>query len=112
MSQRQRELRRVRDGGGPGADDAKIALGGGSTRHRLEAAIRALADHRGRDSSICPSDAARAVGGENWRDFMDDARELACKLARSGNVEITQRGKVIDPDGGVSGPIRIRPAAG
>jgi len=30
---------------------------------RLRAVILALAQHRGPNSSICPSDAARAVGG-------------------------------------------------
>jgi hypothetical protein len=79
-------------------------------RQRLESSIRALAEHRGPSSSICPSDAARAVGGDNWRESMDDAREAARRLARSGDVEITQRGEVVDPDGEWSGPIRIRSA--
>ncbi|ORA12142.1 S-adenosylmethionine tRNA ribosyltransferase [Mycobacterium arosiense ATCC BAA-1401 = DSM 45069] len=75
---------------------------------RLEASIRALAEHRGPRSSICPSDAARAVGGDDWRGLMDDARLAARRLARSGDVEITQRGYAVDPDGDWSGPVRIR----
>jgi hypothetical protein len=102
------ELTRIAGGGGPGAADAAIALSDGPIRQRLEASIRALADHRGTDSSTCPSDAARAVGGENWRDLMPDARELARGLARSGEVEITQGGEILDPDGVWRGPIRIR----
>ncbi|WP_231127150.1 DUF3253 domain-containing protein [Mycobacterium colombiense] len=77
-------------------------------RQRLESLIRALAEQRGPRSSICPSDAARAVGGDDWRELMDDARAAARRLARSGDVEITQRGKVVDPDADWSGPIRIR----
>lgn len=102
------ELGRVLDGGGRGADHAEIALGDGPMPQRLESSIRALAEHRGPRSSICPSDAARAVGGDGWRELMDDARTAARRLARSGDVEITQRGKVVDPDGDWSGPIRIR----
>lgn len=102
------ELGRVSSGGGRGAEHAEIALGDGPMRQRLESSIRALAEHRGPSSSICPSDAARAVGGDNWRESMDDAREAARRLARSGDVEITQRGEVVDPDGEWSGPIRIR----
>lgn len=94
--------------GGRGADDAETALGDGPIGQRLEASIRALAQHRGPRSSICPSDAARAVGGEDWRELMDDARLAARRLARSGDVEITQRGNAVDPDGDWSGPIRIR----
>jgi hypothetical protein len=67
-----------------------------------------LARARGPSMTICPSDAARAVGGENWRDLMDDARDIARELARLGVVEITQRGKVLDPDATWRGPIRIR----
>jgi Protein of unknown function (DUF3253) len=98
-------------GRGPGADDAEIALGDGPIRQRLKSSIRALARHRGPDSSTCPSDAARAIGGENWRDLMADVRELARELAKSGDVQITQGGKVLDPAGSWSGPIRIRTVA-
>ena len=102
------ELGRVLSGGGRGADHAEVALGDGPVRQRLESSILALAEHRGPRSSICPSDAARAVGGDDWRELMDDARAAARWLARSGDVEITQRGNVVDPDGDWSGPIRIR----
>jgi hypothetical protein len=102
------ELVRVLSGGGRGAGHAEIALGDGPIGKRLEASIRALAEHRGSSSSICPSDAARAVGGDDWRALMDDARTAARKLARSGDVEITQRGETVDPDRECSGPIRIR----
>ena len=102
------ELVRVLNGGGRGADHAEIALGDGPIGQRLEASIRALAEHRGRSSSICPSDAARAVGGDGWRELMDDARTAARQLARSGDVELRQRGGAVDPDGEWSGPIRIR----
>lgn len=73
---------------------------------RLSAAIRDLLAARA--GSICPSEAARAVGGEGWRDLMDPAREAARALARAGEVEITQRGAVLDPDGVWRGPVRIR----
>lgn len=102
------ELTRIAGGQGPGASSARTALGDGPIRHRVKAAICALAEHRGRDSSTCPSDAARAVGGEEWRELMEDARDLARELALSGDVEITQGGKVVDPDGQWRGPIRIR----
>ena len=102
------ELSLVLDGGGRGADHAETALGDGPMRQRLEASIRALVMHRGPRSSICPSDAARAVGGDGWRELLDEARAAARRLARSGDVQITQRGSVVDPDGDWSGPIRIR----
>jgi hypothetical protein len=75
---------------------------------KLRAAILRMAGDRGPKSSICPSDAARAVGGDGWRDLMDDARDAARELARAGEVEITQKGEAVDPDATWRGPIRIR----
>ena len=76
--------------------------------HDLRAAILSLARERGPDKTICPSDAARAVGGQQWRVLMDDARAEARALARRGEVEISQRGEVLDPDAQWRGPVRIR----
>jgi len=74
----------------------------------LRTAILELARARGPAKTICPSDAARAVGGEHWRGLMDDARDIARDLARQGDVEVTQGGEVLDPDATWRGPIRIR----
>lgn len=106
------ELARVLQGGGAAARHAEIALADGPMRRRLSSGIRALAEHRGPRSSICPSDAARAVGGDNWRELMADAYAVARELAKDGSIEITQGGRPLDPDGDWRGPIRIRSLAG
>lgn len=98
---------------------AKVALGerghpwwdaptGASKRERLEAAVLALAGHRGPDKTICPSDAARAVGGEAWRDDMDLARDVVRSLAGDGTVEVLQKGERVPADADWKGPIRVR----
>lgn len=74
-------------------------------RARLRKQILELVAQR---ASICPSDAARAVDPEGWRALMDDARDVARELARAGEVEVTQRGEVLEPDGEWRGPIRIQ----
>jgi hypothetical protein len=68
----------------------------------------ALARDRAPAKTICPSDAARAVGGDQWRALMEQSRDIARDLARAGEVEIMQRGEVLDPDAQWRGPIRIR----
>ncbi len=78
----------------------------------LEQSILRLLEQRDPTSTICPSEAARAVAGPTaeegaWRDLMEPARRAARRLAASGEVEITQGGKVIDP-ATATGPIRIR----
>ena len=74
---------------------------------RLEQAIRGLLNTRSRDASICPSEAARIVGGEQWRTLMEPARMAARRLVLQEEVEITQGGRVVDPSR-AKGPIRIR----
>lgn len=101
--------------------DAKVALGerghpwweepqGEGFDARIAAAMRALARKR-ENSSICPSDVARTVGGERWRDRMVDVRRVASVLAARGDVVVTQRGEPVRIDH-VRGPVRIsRPTA-
>lgn len=73
----------------------------------LERAILDLLDERA-PSTICPSDVARRVGtADGWRDLMDPVRAAAQRLVAAGEVEITQRGEVVDL-ATVKGPIRIR----
>ena len=98
-------LERVTDSA---TDPIVVDLTGYVSDERLRSAILDLAGQRGPSSSICPSDAARAVGGDDWRDLMDDARAAARRLAKEGEVEITQKGTVLDPDAAWRGPIRIR----
>ncbi len=73
----------------------------------LESAITDLLDDRRSGATICPSDAARRVDPDGWRDLMEPARRAARRLVDAGTVEITQKGKVVDPST-AKGPIRIR----
>lgn len=73
----------------------------------LAAKIRELLSARSAESSICPSDVARAAAPDNWRPLMDPVREAARRMVADGEVQITQGGEVVDPES-VRGPIRIR----
>ena len=74
---------------------------------QLEETILALLAARAETSTICPSDAARAVAPDNWRPLMDSARQAAARLVETGDVDITQHGEVVDLRT-AKGPIRIR----
>ena len=76
---------------------------------RLERSILDLLAERERTSTICPSEAARAVGADGWRELMEPARRAARRLVTAGSVEVTQGGRVVDPST-AKGPIRIRTA--
>ena len=85
------------------------------TDESLEASILELLGQRSAGSSICPSEAARAVhddrsNPEGWRDLMEPARMAARRLADRGLAEITQKGRPVDPST-ARGPIRIRLSA-
>jgi hypothetical protein len=77
----------------------------------LEAALCELLEARGNGKTICPSEAAKVVGGTEseaaWRNLMEPARMAARRLVASGDVEMTQQGRVVDPST-ARGPIRIR----
>ena len=84
--------------------------------HALEQQVLALLDGRARGATICPSEVARAqavadgadrADEEAWRALMEPARRAARRLVASGDVEITQRGQVVDPST-AKGPIRVR----
>ncbi|MHA7283617.1 DUF3253 domain-containing protein [Arthrobacter sp. TMS2-4] len=72
----------------------------------LRAEILRIAAHRGSAKTLCPSEAARSIGGEGWRDLMPAARRIAFELAGEELVHVTQHGDPVAPD--VRGPIRIR----
>ena len=75
---------------------------------RLERAILDLLARRREGATICPSDAARAVGTEEgWRSLMEPARLAAARLVAAGEVEVTQAGSVVDV-ATARGPVRIR----
>jgi hypothetical protein len=73
----------------------------------LEATILELLAQRAPTATICPSDAARAVGGDEWREQMEPTREAARRLVDRGEVDITQGGEPVD-GATARGPIRIR----
>ena len=89
-------------------DVPRRRLGGGAdVDARLEQVIDALLDDRRPGATICPSEAARAVDPEGWRQLMPAARAAAGRLAAAGQVEVTQRGEVVDV-ATARGPVRVR----
>ena len=64
----------------------------------IEAAILTLVEQRGPGKSICPSEAARTVFAENWRDRMRHVRNAAIHLARQDKIVILRKGKPVDPE--------------
>jgi|GEM_PF-480483 len=101
--------------------DAKVALGERGQPwweepsypelgKRLGATIRCLLRRRGDGKTICPSEAARVVGGAEWRPLMARTREVAWQLERDGVLIVTQRGDRVERS--ARGPIRLQGAAG
>lgn len=80
----------------------------------IEAELRRLMlellEARGSQSSICPSEVARAFFAEDaWRAQMESVRRVARRLVAEGLAEILQRGRVVDASS-ARGPIRVRAA--
>ena len=74
----------------------------------VEGAILALLAARAPGRTICPSEAARAVWGDDaFRPHMDEVRSVAYDLARRAVLDVTQGGEVVDGPS-ARGPIRLR----
>lgn len=73
----------------------------------LEQTILDLLRARKAGGTICPSEAAKAALGDDWRDGMERTRQAARRLVARGEIEITQQGRVVDPST-ARGPIRLR----
>jgi len=81
------------------------------TKKQAREAILELLAHRDAGKTICPSDAARLLGGDDgFRPLMGVVRQAAGELAAAGRIEVTQRGNVVDL-ASAKGPIRLRAAA-
>jgi hypothetical protein len=76
---------------------------------RIREAIVGLLEKRDVGKTICPSEASREVFGKkgNEREYMDRTRDVVRALAREGEIEVCQKGSVVDMDA-VKGPIRLR----
>ena len=100
-----------------GGAEAKVCAACGRTMEwrkswakKLEAAILRLLGERGAGKTICPSEAARAVAGEEreaWEGLMEPARAAGRRLVAEGKIVITQGGRVVDGST-AKGAIRLR----
>ncbi|QWT21346.1 DUF3253 domain-containing protein [Bacillus sp. NP157] len=76
----------------------------------IEATIVSLLRQRSPESSICPSEVARALASDEaeWRTLMQPVRHAAAVLARQGKLSITQGERQVDPRDIDHGAIRLR----
>lgn len=68
--------------------------------------------------TICPSEIARALSREEletldaseWRDAMEEIRHAVWEKRQAGEVEVMQKGEVVDAESleDIKGPIRVR----
>jgi len=73
----------------------------------LEDTLLALVASHPDPGSVDPAEASKAVGGADWEELVEPARNAARRLVAAGRAEIIQGGRVIDPDH-AKGPIRVR----
>ena len=77
-----------------------------SDERAIEAEIIRLTGERGPDSSVCPSEVARAMNPE-WRQLLSAVRRAAIRLSDAGRIDILRKGQPVTGDA-VRGVIRLR----
>jgi len=83
-------------------------MAGAPDLHAAERAILDLLAQRDPGKTICPSEAARALGGDDgFRPLMPLVREAAGALVAAGRIDVTQRGRPVDL-ATARGAIRLR----
>lgn len=79
-----------------------------SDRIAAQRAILDLLAQRDPGKTICPSEAARALAGDDgFHPLMPVVRDAARALVAEGRIEVTQRGRAVDLDA-ARGAIRLR----
>lgn len=76
------------------------------SKEEIEHRILSLTRSRGSKSSVCPSDVARDLFSDVWREHMDEVRNVAGELQATGKIKILQSGKSVHIDQ-ARGPIRL-----
>ncbi len=74
----------------------------------ISAAIATMVAARAEGATICPSEVARILAGDDgpWRELMPAVREAAARLVSRGLLSVTRHGEEVDPVVG-GGPIRL-----
>jgi len=73
----------------------------------ISTTILSVATQRGPEKSTCPSEIARKLFPDDWRNHMKNVRNVAIDLHNQGKVMITQKGIAIDVNH-IKGPVRIK----
>ncbi len=73
----------------------------------ISSAILDVATQRGTEKTTCPSEIARKLFPDNWREQMKNVVDVAIDLHNQGKIMITQKGMPIDVNR-IIGPIRIK----
>ncbi|MEH3112343.1 DUF3253 domain-containing protein [Pedobacter terrae] len=76
-------------------------------KQKIAEQILHMASQRGADKSTCPSEIARMLFPDHWREHMSNVMEVAIGLYIEGKISITQQGKAVDVEK-IKGPVRIK----
>jgi len=74
---------------------------------KIATTILSTAIHRGAEKSTCPSEIARLLFPDDWREHMKDVLDAAIDLHNKGSIVITQKDMPINVKD-FQGPVRIK----
>lgn len=76
------------------------------SKQEIKSHILQLTKKRGTGKSVSPSQVARDLFSDIWKDHLDEVRSMAGELQSERLISVTQNGKSVDPNK-VKGPIEM-----
>jgi hypothetical protein len=76
------------------------------TESKIERVLLALGRERQPNKTFCPSEAARRLEPDDWRELMPAVCAAAILLFEAGKLRCTQRGEDVNP-AHARGPVRF-----
>ena len=77
-----------------------------ASESEIEAKILELVERRGQGKTICPSEVARELDDDGFRELLAPVRAVAGGLARRGEIVVTQSDREVEATE-ATGPIRL-----
>lgn len=85
----------------------KAAAATAISAKELTNSILSAVEERASTGTVCPSEIARSLWPEEWRNHLEEIRQVASQLSAAELLQVTQRGRQVELSN-CTGPVRLK----